>query len=104
MDRVEDRAVDVVLALIEGAVADSDRTGARVTTQMVEGRLGQVPSPIYAVHDLERTVVVWDQVGDELHELIGLPIQVQPVESLKGEGGVAHPGVAVIPVALAARS
>ena len=42
-------------------------------------------------------------VGDELHELVGLPVEVQVVERLQRERRVAHPGVAVVPVALAAR-
>ncbi len=37
------------------------------------------------------------------HELVGLPVEVEPVERLQREGRVAHPGVAVVPVALAAR-
>ncbi len=41
------------------------------------------------------------EVGDELHELVRLPVEVEPVQRLQGEGGVAHPGVAVVPVALA---
>ena len=41
------------------------------------------------------------EVGDELHELVGLPVEVQPVQRLQGEGRVAHPGVAVVPVPLA---
>ena len=42
-------------------------------------------------------------VGDELHELVRLPVQVEPVERLEHEGRIAHPGVAVVPVALSAR-
>ena len=42
-------------------------------------------------------------VGDELHELVGLPVQVQVVQRLERERRVAHPRVAVVPVALAAR-
>ena len=42
-------------------------------------------------------------VGDELHELVGLPVEVQAVQRLEREGRVAHPRVAVVPVALAAR-
>ena len=37
-DRVEHRAEDVVLALVEGAVADPDRAGARVAREVVPRR------------------------------------------------------------------
>ena len=79
------------------------RTGPRagVAGEVVEGRLGQVAPAVDAVHDLKRAVLVGLEVGDELHELVGLPVEVQPVQRLQGEGRVAHPGVAVVPVALA---
>ena len=48
-------------------------------------------------------VVVGLEVGDELHELLGLPVEVQVVQRLQREGRVAQPRVAVVPVALAAR-
>src|SRR5207247_8794991 len=41
---------------------------------------------------------------DELHELVGLPVEVEVVQRLEGERRVADPGVAVVPVPLAARS
>ena len=102
-DRVEHGAEDVVLALVEGAVADPHRAGARVAGEVVARRLGQVAPAVDAVHDLERAVLVRLDVGDELHELVGLPVEVEVVQRLQREGRVAHPGVAVVPVALAAR-
>ena len=102
-ERVEDRAVHVVLALVERAVADPDRAGALVAGQLVAGRLGQVAPAVDPVHDLQAAVLVRFDVGDELHELVGLPVQVEEVQGLEGEGGVPHPGVAVVPVPLAAR-
>ena len=102
-DRVERRAVDVVLALVVGAVADAHRTGAGVPGEVVARRLGQVASAVDPIHDLEGSVVVGLQIGDELHELVGFPIEVQVVQRLEGEGRVAQPRVAVVPVALAAR-
>ena len=67
------------------------------------GRLGQVAAPVDPVHDLQGAVLVGLHVGDELHELVGLPVQVEPVQRLQGEGAVAHPRVAVVPVAFPAR-
>ena len=102
-ERVEDGAEDVVLALVEGAVADPHRPRPGVAGELVERRLGQVAAAVDPVHDLERAVLVRLDVGDELHELVGLPLQVQVVERLERERRVAHPRVAVVPVALAAR-
>ena len=102
-DRVEHGAEDVVLLLVEGAVADPHRLRARVAGHVVAGRLGQVAAAVDAVHDLERPVVGRLDVGDELHELVGLPVEVEPVQRVERERRVAHPGVAVVPVALAAR-
>ena len=101
-DRVERRPVDVVLALVEGAVADPHRMRPRVPGQLVARGLGEVAAPVDAVHDLERPVAVGLEVGEELHELVGLPVEVQEVEGLKREGRVPDPGVAVVPVALSA--
>ena len=100
--RVQHGAEHVVLTLVEGAVADPYRTCALVAAEVVARRLGQVSSPVDAVHDLQPAVGVRLEVGDELHELVGLPVQVQVVQRLQGERGVAHPRVAVVPVALTA--
>ena len=102
-DRVEDGAEDVVLPLVERAVSDSHGPGARVAGQVVARRLVQIAPAVDAVHDLQRAVLGRLEVGDELHELVGLPVEVQPVERLEGERRVADPGVAVVPVPLAAR-
>ena len=102
-DRVEHRAEDVVLALVERAVADPDRARARVAGEVVARRLGQVAPAVDPVHDLQRPVLGRLDVGDELHELVGLPVEVEPVQRLQRERRVAHPRVAVVPVALAAR-
>ena len=102
-DGVEHRAEHVVLALVERPVADPYRPGAGVAGQLVAGRLGEVTAPVDPVHDLQGAVVVGLEVGDELHELVGLPVEPQEVQRLQGEGRVPHPGVAVVPVALATR-
>ena len=72
-DRVQRRTEYVVLALVEGAITDTHRPRARVTSQVVAGRLGQVAPAVDAVHDLQRTVLGRLHIGDELHELVGLP-------------------------------
>ncbi len=100
-DRVERRPEDVVLALVEGAVADPYGTRAGVPGEIVARGLGQVAPAVDPVHDLQRPVLVALQVGDELHELLGLPVEVEVVQCLQRERGVAQPRVAVVPVALA---
>ena len=102
-DRVEHRAVDVVLTLIEGAVADPHRVRAGVAGELLAERLGQVAPAVDPVHDLQPAVAVGLDVGDELHELVGLPVEPEQVQRLQRERRVAHPRVAVVPVALAPR-
>ena len=101
-DRVERGAEDVVLPLVEGAVPDPDRPRAGVPGELVARRFLQVAAAVDPVHDLERFVLGRLDVRDEGHELVGLPGQVQHVQRLEREGRVADPGVAVVPVALAA--
>ena len=101
-DRVENRAEHIVLALVEGSVPDPDRTRPGVAGEMVEGRFRQVAATVDPVHDLHRAVVVGLHVGDELHEIVGLGVQVQVVQRLQGEGRISHPRVPVVPVAFSA--
>ena len=56
-DRVQHRAVDVVLALVPGPVADPHRAGPGVAGQVVARRLGQVAAAVDPVHDLQAAVV-----------------------------------------------
>jgi hypothetical protein len=102
-DRVEHRAVDVVLALVERAVADPNRACPRIPGEIVPRRLGQVAATVDPVHDLQRPVLGRLDVGDELHELVRFPVEVHPVQRLQRERRVADPRVAVVPVALSAR-
>ena len=62
----------------------------------------EVTAPVDPVHDLEAAVVVRLEVGHELHELVGLPVQVQEVQRLQRERRVPDPREAVVPVALPA--
>jgi hypothetical protein len=98
-DRVQRRAEDVVLPLIERPVPDPDGMGARVPGQVVPGRFGQVATAVDPVHDLQPAVRIRLQVGHELHELLGLPVEVEEVERLQRERRVPDPGEPVVPVA-----
>jgi hypothetical protein len=53
-DRVQDGAVDVVLALVEGSVADPYRLGAVVAGQVVDRLSVNGALAVDAVHDLKR--------------------------------------------------
>ena len=102
-DRVERRAEHVVLALVERSVSDPHGRRSGIAGEIVSCGLGQVSAPVDPIHDLKPPVLVGLQVGDELHELLRLPVEVQVVQSLQREGRVSQPRVAVVPVALAPR-
>ena len=102
---VEQLAVDVELGLVPGAVADPDR--ARCPASPPGGaasRSVRSCSPPIAEHDLQRAVGdrACGRAGHEVEELVGLVGAGRDPQRLHGEAGVAHPGVAVVPVALAA--
>ena len=101
VDRVEEGAVDVVLALGGGAVSDPHRLSAPVAAQVVERRLGQLLLAADPVHDLKLRIARADRLH-EGHEVRRLVVEAERVEGPEGEGGVADPGVAVVPVADAA--
>ena len=106
VDAVQRLAVDVELELIGGAVADPDRARAAVARPVLERLLLEVGGAVHPVHDVQRAAVAARPLGDpvpqpaaELRRLLGEP---QPQQRVDGERGVAHPGVAVVPVTLAA--
>ena len=100
--RVEHRAPDVVLVLVVRAVADPHRAGVLVARQVIERRLRQLGAAVDAVHDLQLSLDRLGDVGDEVEEVVGLPVEAERVEAPERERRVADPRVAVVPVALAA--
>ena len=102
VDRVEQGAPDVVLALVEGAVADPHRLRADVAAEVVEGPLGQLLLAADPVHDLQVRFLSAD-LDDEAHEVARLLVEAERVQRPEAEGRVADPAEAVVPVALAAR-
>ena len=64
----------------------------------------QVMAAVDAVHDLQGAVVVRLRAArlDPLHELARFLRVPKAYETIQREGSVADPGVAIIPVALAA--
>ena len=65
--------------------------------------LVELAPAVDAVHDLQVTAVTFDQVAEEREVVAGLPLEAEGVQAPQCERRVAHPGVAVVPVALAAR-
>src|SRR5829696_2737647 len=102
IDRVHQLAVDVQLQLVVGTVADPDRPRAPVALQVLQGLLGEVAPPIYAVHELQRAV--WSRLAaavlEPAHERLSLLGEPDAQETVEGEGGVTDPRVTVTPVAL----
>ena len=101
VDRVEQRPPDVVLALVEGAVAGPHRTSAAVAAEVVEGPLGQLLLAADPVHDLQVRVLAAD-VEHEAHEVARLLVEAERVQGPEAEGRVADPAEAVVPVAFPA--
>ena len=101
--RVEQRAPHVVLVLAVRAVPDPHRPRALVAREVVERELGDLALAVDRVHDLEVLGARLRDVGDEVEEVVRLPVEPERVEAPQHERGVADPGVAVVPVALPAR-
>ena len=101
----EQLAVDVDLQLVPGAVAHSHRRAALPPLEVRKGALGQVVLAADAEHDLQ-AVVGSDRGGrrrgEEGEEVVCLVRTGSDPERLHREARVAHPGVAVVPVALSA--
>ena len=103
VDRVQQRAPDVVLLLLVGGVADPHRPRAARSPR--GGRaivLVELALAVEAVHDLQLLLAGGD-VGDEVEEVVGLPLEAQRQQRPQHERRVADPAVAVVPVALALR-
>src|SRR6202035_5137653 len=94
------RSPYVVLALVEGSVSDPDGTRPFVAREVVQDLLFELRFPSDGVHDLEVGVGA-DDIGKEAEEVVRLPVETQGVQTPEHEGGVANPGVAVVPVPLA---
>src|SRR2546423_13950605 len=101
VDGVEDRAPHVVLHLLEGRIADADGPRAFVTGEVVDRPLHELVLAADAVHDLQ-VLLARGHGGHEVEEVVRLAREAERVETPQPEGAVADPGVAVVPVALAA--
>ena len=103
--RVEQLAVHVELGLVPRAVADAHRPAVAVTGQRVELVLRDEALAADAVHDLQALPAreaAGGGVGEEVEEPARLEAAPARRERADREAGVAHPRVAVVPVADAA--
>ena len=101
-ERDHQLAEHVGLPLLHGSVADPHRPRPGVPGEVVEGVLGKVPGAVDGVHDLEVVRVAGHGAQQPVPpepRLVGVPGVDQ---RLDGQGGVAQPAVAVVPVPLAA--
>jgi hypothetical protein len=99
---IDEQAERIELELRRGAVADAHRAGAAIALE-VELELGDPALPAHAVGDAQVPDVTGGRALDEAAEAVGLALVAQVREGAGREGRVAHPGVAVVPVAHTAR-
>ena len=101
VDGVEQRAPDVVLVLLVGGVADPHRTRALVALRWSStcSSSSRSPSMPYITCRFSSPA----DVGDEVEEIVGLPLEAQREQRPQHERRVADPAVAVVPVAFALR-
>ncbi len=99
---LEQLAQRVELDLPGRAVADPHRCGVPMPPEVAEGELGEQPLPGHPVHDLE----VFGSPGTGSFQPAleggGLAEIAEEGQGGQGEGGVADPGEAVVPVPSAA--
>ncbi len=103
-DRQNHAAVDVVLHLAIGVIADAYRAHAAVARQLLGPGFGELGLAVDAVDRLQRVVLgVGDQIDDVVEIVLHDRGRAEPVERADHEIRVAQPAVAIIPVALGVR-
>ncbi len=102
-DRLEHLAVDVELPLLHRAVADPHRARAPVAGEVGELDLGEHPLAADPVEDLEVLGPPRARAPEPVAERVRLVAEAEREQGDEGERAVADPGVAVVPVPLAAR-
>src|SRR5262249_31789866 len=105
VDGVHQLAINVELQVAGSRIPDADRLRAEIPVEVIEGLLTKVVTAVDAVHDVERAGVVLLFFGARLHEEgegARLLRVAEAYQGIDGEGRVARPGIAVIPMAHAA--
>jgi tetratricopeptide (TPR) repeat protein len=77
------------------------RSRAAVAFQVIEGFLGYVVAAVYAVHDLQgtKTRSFDGALLQPAHEVLGLVRHSEAQEGVQSKRRVAHPGIAIVPIA-----
>ena len=85
-------------------IPDADRARAHVPLEVRERLLAELVAAVETVHDLQGTVrlELLDARRHPAHEGPRLLRVAEAHQAVEGKGGVADPGVSVVPVALAA--
>jgi hypothetical protein len=102
-DRQDHLAVDVVLYVLMGLVADADGAVATVTLQVIEDRLVQIGLTVDRVERLQVVAVIPADVVQVRKEVLHLLRVAQALEGIEREIRVAEPAVAVVPAPSGAR-
>src|SRR2546426_8334905 len=100
MRRVHHLSIDVQLKLRVGAVADTNRPRSPVAFELNQLELGQPSLAADAVHQLEVAGPAHCAPFQPVLKRFGFLAVAENEERVEREGGVAYPGVAIIPVAL----
>jgi hypothetical protein len=100
--QVDQLSVGVELDLPGGVVADPDRRRSPVTGDSIHDVAAQPSLSAHAVEDLEILGVAGGRAHDEGAEGVRLVHRAELGERPGAEARVAHPGVAVVPVACGA--
>src|SRR5205085_6838170 len=97
--QVEQIAEHVELQLLGGGVADADGRRPLVPLELRELELDEATLAARAVHDLQVLGAARGAAFDEAPEAVGLLLEAELTERSHSELSVAHPAVAVVPVA-----
>jgi hypothetical protein len=90
-----------VLLVLVGGVADAHGARVLIAGEVVDGLLLELAAPIDA-DDVRDAPLLLRELGKEVEEVVGLPVEAQAVRTPEGECRVAHERVAVVVVAIAA--
>src|SRR6266567_3445857 len=104
---VHELTVDVSLELRNSGIADTHRSGPSIAFPVIQCVLGKVLFTRDRENDcsgLLRMGVLGRTIFDPRHEGSSLSFESEAQKSINGKGGIADPGVAVIPVASASNN
>src|SRR5262245_9906923 len=100
VEGIEELPENIQLELAIGTVADSHGPGATIAVQVIEGLLREIVPAVDAVNDLQCGAGI-NLSGTRLqpsHEFVGFLRESDPEQPVQREGGVADPGVAIVPI------